>query len=129
MPLGARWLLLRSSCGSGDRAGGFMVTVEQQPLTAFERELLELCAMSGETTTTLDEEMLEESPGRATVDLTLRGLLARGLCTTKRGIYAGLQFTRDGTRSWPREYEDDWWDVTAAGREAVGLPPRRSLSL
>jgi len=81
--------------------------MEAGGLTELERELLELCSMSGETTTTLDEEMLEESPGRETVEATLRGLLARGLLSTRRGLYAGLQFTRDGSRSWHREYEDD----------------------
>jgi hypothetical protein len=43
-------------------------------LTSLERELLEICSMSGETTTTLDEEMLKVSPGRPAVDATLRGL-------------------------------------------------------
>jgi hypothetical protein len=41
-------------------------------LTAFERELLELCSMAGEATTTLDEELLESSPGRPVVEITLR---------------------------------------------------------
>ncbi|HWF51560.1 MAG TPA: hypothetical protein VG294_13055, partial [Solirubrobacteraceae bacterium] len=56
-------------------------------LTALERELLELCSMSGETTTTLDEEMLESSPGRTIVEATVRGLVDRGLMTTERGTY------------------------------------------
>jgi hypothetical protein len=80
-------------------------------LSELERELLELASMAGETTTTLDEEMLESSPGRAVVEATLRGLLGRGLMTTNRGVYAG----------GGRVYEDDWWDVTPAGRTAVGL--------
>jgi hypothetical protein len=45
--------------------------------TDLERELLELCSMAGEPTTVLDEEMLENSPGRAIVESTLRELLAR----------------------------------------------------
>jgi hypothetical protein len=99
-----------------------MQRMEADGLSDLERELLELCSMSGETTTTLDEEMLEASPGREVVEATLRGLLGRGLLTTKRGVYAGLQFARDGSRSWHREYEDDWWDVTPSGRRAIGLP-------
>jgi hypothetical protein len=98
-----------------------------EPLTALERELLELRSISGETTTTLDEEMLAESPGRAAVEAALRGLLARGLLTTKRGIYAGFQYPRDGSRPFERTYEDDWWDVTPTGRDAIGPTPRRPL--
>ena len=33
--------------------------MEDEPLSELERELLELCSMSAETTTTLHEEMLE----------------------------------------------------------------------
>ncbi len=62
-----------------------------------ERELLELWSMAGETTTTLDEEMREASPGRV-IEATLRSLLARGLLTTVRG-----------TRAGERVYEDDKW--------------------
>ncbi|MDQ6853150.1 MAG: hypothetical protein M3046_05575 [Actinomycetota bacterium] len=53
--------------------------------------------MAGETTTTLDEEMREASPGRV-IEATLRSLLARGLLTTVRG-----------TRAGERVYEDDKW--------------------
>ena len=88
---------------------------EPPPLNKLERELLELCSMSGETTTTLDVEMLESSPGRATVEATLRNLVARGLLTTERG-----RSDRDPA------HQDDWWDVTLAGRAAVGLPPGKS---
>jgi hypothetical protein len=79
------------------------------PLTHLEQELLELSSMAfwGETTATLDEEMLALSPGRATVETTLRGLVARGLMTTERVD------------------DDDWWPVTPAGRRAIGLPRRR----
>jgi hypothetical protein len=83
--------------------------------------------MAGETTTNLDEALLDESPGRATIEGTVGGLVDRGLMTTKRGIYAGEQRSRDG-HVFNRVYEDDWWDVTAKGRQAVGLPPKRSLS-
>jgi hypothetical protein len=37
---------------------------------------------------------------------------------TYRGVYAGVQLSRDGS-SVDRVYEDDWWDVTAAGRHAA----------
>jgi hypothetical protein len=93
-------------------------------LTALERELLELCSMSGEPTTTLDEEMLEHSPGRAIVEAALQGLRARRLVTTERGIYAGMPSRPGGEQV----YEDDWWDVTGKGRPAVDPPPRPSLS-
>ncbi len=66
-------------------------------MTPLERELLECCSMAGETTTTLDEEMLEMSPGRAVVEATLRDLLARGLVATSRGVYSDAE----------RVYEDD----------------------
>jgi len=69
----------------------------------------------GEPTTMLDEEMLESSPGRATVESTLRGLLARGLVRTERATNYGEQV-----------YEDDWWIVTEAGRVAIGLSPKPS---
>jgi 3'-5' exoribonuclease len=36
--------------------------------------------------------------------------------------------TERGIDAADRVYEDDWWDVTARGRAAIGLPPRRSLS-
>jgi hypothetical protein len=80
-----------------------------QSLIDFEREILELCSMAsgGETTTALDEEMLDSSPGRSAVEATLQGLVARGLMTTERV---------EG---------EDWWPVTREGRRAIGLPRRR----
>jgi hypothetical protein len=89
-------------------------------LTALEHELLELASMAGETTTTLDEEMLDASPGRQAVEAALDGLARRGLVTRSKGVYAGQPRRADGARV----YEDDWWDVTAAGRRAIGLQPR-----
>lgn len=91
-------------------------------LSELEREVLELCSMSGETTTTLHDEMLKSPPDRATLESTLRGLVVRGLMKTERGEYAGVQRSRDGSRAFPRVYEDDWWDVTAAGRGAIEIP-------
>jgi hypothetical protein len=70
--------------------------------------------MAGETTTTLDQEMLENSPGRETVEATLRDLLNRGLVTTERGPHLA---------SSGEVFDDDWWDLTPAGRAAIGLPP------
>jgi hypothetical protein len=89
--------------------------MEGPSLTEFERTLLELCSMAGETTRLLDEKMLEASPGRAAVESALRGLVARGLMTTRRGF--------DLSGGW-RAYRDNWWDVTDSGRAAIGLPPR-----
>ena len=95
------------------------------PLSDLETELLELCALApnmGETTSTLDEEMLEVSPGRITVEASLRGLVTRGLMTTSRATFAGGQRLRDGSVV-DRVYEDDWWVLTDLGRAAIGLPP------
>jgi hypothetical protein len=92
-------------------------------LSDLEQELVELCSVAphmGETTT-LDEEMLQASPGRETVEATLRGLVARGLMTTSRAVFGGDQRNRDGSTEH-RVYEDDWWVVTAAGRREIGLP-------
>jgi hypothetical protein len=90
------------------------------PLTELERELLELCSMSGETTTTLHEEMLEHDHDRFAVETALHGLARRGLLSTYRGVYDGVQRAReDPSRAWHRRYEDDWWQVTAEGRRAV----------
>jgi hypothetical protein len=107
------------------------------PLNVFERELLELANLGlsgGVTTTSLDEEMLESSRGRSTVEAALRGLAARGLVRSERALFVGVQRTRDGVHrreeahlrtAIDREYEDDWWIVTAKGRRAIGLPRRR----
>jgi hypothetical protein len=94
-------------------------------LSDFELELLELCSVSpnmGETTTTLEEEMLTEAYDRQLIEASLRSLVDRGLVTVSRGIFAGVQRLRDG-RVVHRAYEDDWWVVTDEGRAAIGLPP------
>ena len=94
-------------------------------LTALEPELLEICSNDvggGETTTQLDESLLEESPGRAQVERALRGLVARGLMTTVRGTFAGTISLRNGHEEH-RVFEDDWWPLTEAGRAAIGLAP------
>ena len=93
---------------------------DEARLTGLERELLELISMAGEPTTVLDEEMLESSPGRSEVEATLRGLLGRGLLITERAINAGAPRRSDGQSV----YEDDWWELTRAGRAAVGQEPR-----
>jgi len=106
------------------------------PLSELERELLELASMapmSGETTATLDEEMLESSPGRDVLQTTLRGLVERGLMTTSQGRFVGEMRPRDGVHPRSeagkrqvvhRDYIDDWWVVSEAGRVAIGKPPR-----
>lgn len=101
------------------------VTMTEVSLTELERELLELCSIApnmGETTTTLDEAMLELSPGRRAVETALRGLVDRALMTTARGTFGGMHRFRDG-REEHRIYEDDWWVLTPAGRAAIGLGP------
>jgi hypothetical protein len=90
-------------------------------LSALERELLELCSMAGEPSTGLDEEIVASSPGRRDLELVLQGLVDRGLMTTARAINAGDPRRSDGQRV----YEDDWWDVTPAGRALIDLPPRK----
>lgn len=97
-----------------------LVTVQDRGLSDLQRELLELCSMAGEPTTVLDEEMLESSPGSAKLESTLRGLVEMGLMTTERAVNGGQPRRSAGERV----YEDDWWDVTPAGRAAVGLPPK-----
>jgi hypothetical protein len=104
--------------------------VGEERLTELERELIELCSMAGETTTTLHVEMLQSWHERAVVEAALRGLVRRGLMTTQRGSYAGIQRTRPrraGGRAAIEQvvYEDDYWDVTPAGRQAAGLAPTR----
>jgi len=64
--------------------------------------------------------MLESSPGRVTVEATLRDLLGRGLLTTERAINDGLPRRIDGELV----YEDDWWNLTRAGWAAIGLELR-----
>lgn len=104
----------------GGAGSALLATVQDRDLTDLQRELLELCSMAGEPTTVLDEEMLESSPGRARMESTLRGLVEVGLMTTERAVNGG-QPRRSGGEG---VYEDDWWDVTPAGRAAVGLPPK-----
>jgi hypothetical protein len=94
--------------------------VARPELTDLERELLELISMAGEPTTVLDEEMLELSPGRAVVEETLKGLLAGGFLSTERAVHAGQPRRSDGECV----YEDDWWELTRAGRRAIGQEPR-----
>jgi hypothetical protein len=96
-------------------------------LSAFERELLELCAIAphmGETTTTLHEEMLSEEHDRSVIEVSLRSLVDRGLMTTSRATFGGVQRSRDG-REEHRVYEDDWWVATDEGRAVIGRPPKR----
>jgi predicted transcriptional regulator len=94
--------------------------MSRPPLTELERELLALCSLSGETTTTLHEEMLEHDHAGSTVETVLHGLARRGLLSTYRGVYDGVQRARDDpSRAWDRRYEDDWWQVTAEGRRAL----------
>lgn len=56
--------------------------VPEPALDELEVAVLEICAEApwlGETTTEIDEEHLEASPGRARLEFVLRGLEARGL--------------------------------------------------
>src|SRR5581483_9049860 len=94
---------------------------DRSQLTALERELLDLLSMAGENTTPLEERMLTKSPGRDAVERALSGLAERGLVVHSRGTYIGEPRSFDGVTA----YEDDWWDLTPAGRQAIGLPPRR----
>ena len=65
--------------------------------------------------------MLGGHHGRSAVETALNGLARRGLLSTHRGVYVGVQRGRDDpSRAWHRRYEDDWWQVTAEGRRAAG---------
>jgi hypothetical protein len=110
------------------RAGGLIVLMDTERLTEFERELLEACGEPGEPTTLLCD-MLEQPRDRKTVEAALRDLVSRGLLTTERGPYYD-QVVRTGSsgETEDAEYvaiEDDWWDLTTAGRLAIGLPAHR----
>ena len=99
--------------------------MDSRGLTDLERELLELCAIApnmGETTVSLQEEMLQGSYDRQAVEGALRGLVSRGLMTTSKGTFAGTQRLKDG-RVVEAVYDDDWWIVSDKGRKAIGLPP------
>lgn len=74
--------------------------------------------MSPETTTALHEEMLESSLDRDVVESALHGLVARGLMVTYRDVYGGVHRPRGGDPE-SRVYEDDWWQLTAAGEQTV----------
>jgi hypothetical protein len=65
--------------------------------------------------------MLESPPDAATLQGTLRGLVGRGLMTRSRGVFAGAQRNRVTGEISQEVYEDDWWESTDAGREAIGL--------
>jgi hypothetical protein len=105
-------------------------------LTVLERELLERVSIGGSrfgvATVCLDEELLESSPGRATVEVTLQGLLARGLVRSERGEGSITLRQRDGIhplaevaqrKTIDLEYDGDWWIITDVGRATIGLPP------
>jgi hypothetical protein len=87
-------------------------------LGPLERELLEICSVSPETTTTLDEEMLAASPGRQALESVLRDLLDRGLMAMFRGTFAGMHRPRDRPPE-ERVFDDDWWETTEVGRGAA----------
>jgi hypothetical protein len=105
-----------------------IVLMDAERLTEFERELLEACGEPGEPTTLLCD-MLEQPCDRRTVEATLRDLVSRGLLTTDRGPYYGEVARPSGERETDDvEYvaiDDDWWDLTTAGRLAIGLPAHR----
>jgi hypothetical protein len=63
--------------------------------------------------------MLESPRERDVVEAALHRLADGGLLRTHRGVYDGVQRSRDGTSSSDRLYEDDWWDTTVAGRRAA----------
>jgi hypothetical protein len=89
--------------------------VTSERLSDLEWELIQLCSMGPETTTTLHEEMVESPLDRHVVESALRGLVDRGLMITYRGLWGGVHRPRDGPPE-DRVYEDDWWELTPAGR-------------
>lgn len=96
-------------------------------LTDLEEEILACCAMAGdgETTRTLQVEMLQAVPDRPTLEEVLRGLVRRGLLWEPgRAVYGGVERDRLTGVARNVEYEDDWWATTDAGRALIGLDPR-----
>jgi hypothetical protein len=64
--------------------------------------------------------LIEHDHDRSAVETALHGLARGGLLSTYRGLYNDVQRARDDpSHAWHRRYEDDWWQVTAAGRRAV----------
>jgi hypothetical protein len=110
-------------------------------LTEFERELLERASIGGArfgvALDCLDEELLERSPGRKTIETSLRSLGERRLV---RSVWSSGSLTlrpRDGIhplsevaqrQTVHREYEGDWWVLTDEGRRAIGLEPATATS-
>src|SRR5437588_187320 len=69
-------------------------------LTDLETELLDAVSVGGSrfgvATDSVDEELLEESPGREAVEVTLRSLRARGLLRSERSRGSLSMRPRDG---------------------------------
>ena len=96
----------------------------EERLTEFERELLQTCVTGQPTTFICD--MLDSQRDREAVEATLRGLASRGLVTSEHDPWGPTreELVKSGKTDLP-EYvtlEDDWWDLTPAGRVAIGLP-------
>ncbi|MEA2160639.1 MAG: hypothetical protein QOD66_3019 [Solirubrobacteraceae bacterium] len=85
-------------------------------LTEMGRDLLELAHDLGGGPTTSIVAITELD--RQIVDESLRRLVDRGFLTTRRAVYAGVRPNARGELV----YEDDWWDLTSAGRSAIGRP-------
>ena len=103
-------------------------------LTEFDRELLEAVSIGGSrfgvATDCVDEELLEDSPGRAAVQAALLGLVDRGLIRAERAAGSLTLRPRDGVhplseaserQTVNRQYDDEWWILTEDGRAAIGL--------
>jgi hypothetical protein len=104
--------------------------VGEERLTAFQRELLQTC-VTGQPTTFI-RDMLEPPRDREEVERTLRSLASRGLMTSEHDPWgpARRELIESGKTDLP-EYvtlEEDWWDLTPAGRVAIGLPAYKRFS-
>jgi hypothetical protein len=130
--LRARWRIRSlETARTGDN-----VDAMADDLTDFERALLDAVSIGGSRfgvdTDSIDEELLETSPGRAAVEEALRSLVARGLMRSERSWGSLTLRPRDGIHplaeaenreTLHREYEGDWWIITEGGWAALGVPP------
>lgn len=107
-------------------------------LTELEQELLDRVSIGGArfgvALDCLDEELLERSPGRGAIEVSLRALAERGLVRSEWASGSLTLRPRDGIhplsevaqrKTVHREYDGDWWVLTEEGRRAIGLQPAK----
>ena len=92
---------------------------DMSQLDALELELLQYVTSDKEPTWIMLKEVPETGGDRARTEPALRRLEAQGLltCTQEESGNPDLEYL---------SAVDDWWALTAAGREAVGETPPRN---